>query len=108
MAPPGRQPKQPPSPICVAQDPVGFFRSNDQAIVKRFTCHQVVRHFYRQETHRAIAYQSVGRAGNAENRREMARRSVKDCFRKEKRTGSLRARFNDIAIKALRVNNPAV
>jgi len=41
---------------------------HDQAIVQCLIRHQILGHFYCRETHRAITHQSVGCAGNAENR----------------------------------------
>src|SRR5438132_6853897 len=71
-----RQTKQTPSPVRVAQEPIDFFRPNDQTIVECFIRHQVFGHFYRGEPNRSVPHQGVSRASNTENRREMASRRI--------------------------------
>ena len=70
--------------------------------------HQVFSHFYRCEPDRSVAYQGISGASNPENRREMACRCIEHGFRKQKRTGGLRACVNDVAIKTFRVNHAAI
>src|SRR6266508_3892853 len=77
-------------------------------MVKWLIRHEVFSHFYRCEPNRSVAYQSIGGASDAENRRKMACRGMEDSFGKQQRTGGLRARVNDVAVKTLRVNHTAV
>src|SRR5439155_19379398 len=80
----------------------------NKTILKLLVRHQVFRHSNREQTHRAITHESVGGACNSENRRKVARRGIEDGLRKQKRPGGLRARLDDIAVKALCVNHAAV
>src|SRR5213594_878280 len=80
-----RPTKQPPSPVGVAQEPVNFFRSNDEAVVERLVCHEVFGHFYRCEPNRSVANQGIGGPSNTKNRREMAGRRIEDGFWKQER-----------------------
>src|ERR1700736_1686658 len=100
--------EQPPSAISVAQKPVRFFCTDDQAIIERFICHQIRRHFNRQNSDCSIAYQRVARATNPEYGREMACWSVKNRFWKEQRTGRLRPRRDHVVIETFCVNDAAI
>src|ERR1700730_199149 len=77
-----RQTKQPPSPVSVAQEPIDFFRPNDQTIIECLIRHQVFGHFYRCEPNLSLSHQRVSGASNTENRREMASRRIEDGFGK--------------------------
>src|SRR6266542_1807274 len=77
-------------------------------MVKWLIRHEVFSHFYRCEPNRSVAYQSIGGASDAENRRKMACRGIEDSVGKQQRTGGLRARVNDVAVKTLSVNHTAV
>ena len=103
-----RRPQQAPFPIRVAEQPVRFLCANHQTAIQLWVRHQVFRHLQGENPDRAVADQSITRARDPEDRREVTGRRVKNRFRKKQRTRGRRARVHDVVIEAPGVNDPAV
>ncbi len=77
--------EQPPLAIGVAEQPVGFLCADHKTAVQVRIRHQVLRHLQGKNSDRPVANQRVAGAGDAEDRREMTGRRIKDRLRKEER-----------------------
>src|SRR5436309_11037194 len=94
--------------IGVAQYPVSFFCRDDKTMGGRLCFKKVGCELDPKYSNGAVTNNGVSRTINSENCRKVTGGRVKNCFRKKKRTGRLRARFHNVVIKPFCVNHSAV